>query len=81
MVEQGEAPILSGVEDLTISSDKPFNLLQGVPAYDFEGNDLTSKIEVIHNTIDIDEVGNYEVTYQLKDEQGATATLRIEVEV
>ena len=163
VVEQGQAPILSGVEDITISSDKPFNLLQGVTAYDtedgnltnqikvegevdilipgkyeltysvtdsddqtaiahrvitvsqegtlvnqrpviqaknlilkkgeafnllegvtaydFEDNDLTSKIEVIHNTININEVGSYEVTYQVKDEQGATATLRIEVKV
>ena len=36
---------------------------------------------MIHNTININEVGSYEVTYQVKDEQGATATLRIEVKV
>ena len=75
-----QRPVIQA-KNLILKKGEAFNLLEGVTAYDFEDNDLTSKIEVIHNTININEVGSYEVTYQVKDEQGATATLRIEVKV
>lgn len=81
VVELGEAPILSGVENLTIPYGEPFDRLKGVTAYDAEDGDLTSKIEVIHNTVDINQVGIYEVAYQVSDKQGATTTLTIKIEV
>ena len=36
---------------------------------------------MIHNTVDINQVGIYEVTYQVSDKQGATTTLTIKIEV
>ncbi len=45
VVELGEAPILSGVENLTIPYGEPFDPLKGVTAYDADDGNLTDKIK------------------------------------
>ena len=75
-----QTPIIKA-EDCILEKGATFDLLEGVTAYDAEDGDLTSKIEVIHNTVDINQVGIYEVTYQVSDKEGATTALTIKIEV
>lgn len=50
-------------------------------AFDLEDGDLTHKIEVISNNVDITTAGTYEVTYNVMDSQGDEVTLTIIVMV
>lgn len=69
----GEAPILSGIEDLTLYTGEIFNPLEGVTAFDTEDGDLTSLIIVLGqeniplSNQKLDQAGTYELTYIVRD--------------
>lgn len=67
--------------DKTITVGDKFDPMKDVTANDNEDGDLTSKIKVIHNATDTKKAGTYEVTYQVTDSQGATATKTVKVTV
>lgn len=67
--------------DKTITVGDKFDPMKDVTANDNEDGDLTSKIKVIHNTVDTKKAGTYEVTYQVTDSQGATVTKTLKVAV
>ena len=67
--------------DKTITVGDNFDPMKDVTANDNEDGDLTSKIKVIHNTVDTKKAGTYEVTYQVADSQGASVTKTIKVTV
>ena len=67
--------------DKTITVGDKFDPMKDVTANDNEDGDLTSKIKVIRNAIDTKKAGTYEVTYQVTDSQGATATKTVKVTV
>lgn len=67
--------------DKTITVGDKFDSMKDVTATDKEDGDLTSKIKVIHDTVDTKKAGTYEVTYQVADSQGASVTKTIKVTV
>ena len=79
-VELNHVPTISA-SDKTITIGDKFDPMKDVTANDNEDGDLTSKIKVIRNAIDTKKAGAYEVTYQVTDSQGATATKTVKVTV
>lgn len=75
-----EDPVFN-VEDKVITQGKEFNPLEGVRVTDKEDGDLTSTLKVIKNTVDINKVGKYQVTYQVTTKQNKVFTKTITVEV
>ena len=75
-----KAPTIT-CEDVVLSVGDVFEPLKGVTASDVEDGDLTKAIKTIKNTVDTSKAGIYEVTYQVKDSEGATATKTIKVTV
>ena len=69
------------VADKKITAGDAFNPLKDVTATDLEEGDLTSKIEVIKNTVDSTKVGVYTVTYRVTDKDGASVTKSITVTI
>ena len=63
-------PVINA-EDLVIVRGEEFNPMKGVTATD-EGIDITDKVEIVKNTVNVEEVGEYEVVYRVEDECGAT---------
>lgn len=72
--DKNEAPVISGLDNLTyIIGDEAPNYLAGVTATDPEDGDLTSKIYVDVQAVDLNTVGTYEITYLVFDSLGAKA--------
>ena len=66
--DKNEAPVISGLDNLTyIIGDEAPNYLAGVTATDPEDGDLTSKIYVDVQAVDLNTVGTYEITYLVFD--------------
>lgn len=78
--ELNAAPVLT-VSDSTLTAGDHFDVMHGVTAADREDGDLTSKVEVLKNTVDTTKAGNYEVTYRVTDSKGASATKTVKVTV
>lgn len=74
------APVIIA-EDKTIVQGTKFNYKEGVTATDNEDGSLTDKIEVVEETVNIDVVGSYQVTYKVTDKNNATTTKTITVTV
>ena len=67
----GTAPVLSGVEDLTATvGDAEIDYMNGVTAVDCNGNDITDAITCDYSKVDLNTVGEYEITYSVADENG-----------
>ena len=58
--ESKSEPIIS-VSDKTIKVGDKFNPLDGVSASDEEDGDLTSKIKVVENKVDVNSIGKYSI--------------------
>ena len=56
--------------DKVITLGEKFEPLMDVRAYDEEHGDMTNKIKVISNNIDINKLGVYEVVYEVEDSKG-----------
>lgn len=78
--KENEAPYINA-SDRTIKQGESFNPLNGVNAYDTEDGDLTSKIRVIENMVDISVVGKYSVTFEVSDSAGYRVTKEIYINV
>ena len=68
-------------EDKVITEGETFNPKAGVTASDPEDGDLTSKIEVIENTVNTSVPGEYKVTYKVQDSSSLEETKTIKVTV
>lgn len=68
----GMKPIIKGIDEEEIKIGKKFDPLKGVSARDGNGKDITSKIEILKNSVDTSEQGIYEVIYTVKDDKGNT---------
>ncbi|WP_233502483.1 immunoglobulin-like domain-containing protein [Catenibacterium sp. AM22-15] len=71
MVPINEAPVIHAT-DKTITVGDEFDPRADVTATDEEDGNLTSKIIVEKNDVKTDVAGQYEVTYKVTDNQGAT---------
>ena len=69
------------VKDRIVKKGTNFDPLEGVQAYDVEDGDITNQIKVIHNNVNTNHVGTYQVIYEVVDSQGAKATRLITVQV
>ncbi|MFD1716447.1 immunoglobulin-like domain-containing protein [Georgenia deserti] len=67
------APVLEGVDAVTVVEGEDFDPLAGVSATDAEDGDLTDQIEVT-GTVDTTTPGEYELTYTVTDSDGTTVT-------
>lgn len=77
---ENTAPVIIA-EDKTIVQGTKFNYKEGVTATDNEDGPLTDKIEVVEETVKIDTVGSYQVTYRVTDKNNTTTTKTITVTV
>ena len=68
-------------EDKTIILGENFEELSGVTATDKEDGNITEKIEVVENKVNINKEGNYTVTYSVIDNLGGKTTKTITVTV
>ena len=73
-------PVINA-EDVVINTGDDFNPMLNVTANDHEDGDLTDKVEIIENTVDTTNAGEYKVVYKVTDSKGASATKEIKVTV
>lgn len=74
------APVIIA-EDKTIVQGTKFNYKEGVTATDNEDGPLTDQIQVEAETVKVDVVGTYQVTYKVTDKNNTTTTKTITVTV
>ncbi len=60
-------------DDHYMETGEPFDPLAGVYAYDLEDGDITPLIEVVENTVDTSQPGEYYVLYRVTDLDGNSA--------
>ena len=80
MVPINAAPVIHAT-DKTIEVGDEFDPRADVTAEDEEDGDITNKIEILKNDVNINEPGIYDVTYKVTDTQGASYTTTIKVTV
>ena len=66
----GNYPTLTGINNVEIIKGNKFNALDGVKASDGNGNDITNRIKILKNNVNVDEVGTYEVIYSVTNNDG-----------
>lgn len=66
-------PTINGVTGLMIGEGENFNNLEGITAFDSEGNDLTSEI-IVSSVVDVNTPGEYRLTYYVKDKNNNETT-------
>lgn len=79
-IEPNDAPVITSY-DQQLHVGEVFNPMANVSAYDTEDGDLSAKVKVIANTVNMEKEGTYKVTYQVTDSQGARTTTRSTVKV
>lgn len=76
-----DKPPLINAKDVTIRIGTTFNPLNSVTASDEEDGDLTNKIQVIENTVDLLKAGSYKIVYKVTDSAGNSTTKEIKVSI
>lgn len=76
----GNAPVISGADDIEINVGDEFDPLSGVTAYDNEDGDLTDKIK-FGGIVDTGKAGEYKITYTVWDSDFNTETVERTVTV
>lgn len=70
--QSGNNPTLTGIDNIEILKGSTFNALDGVEATDGSGNNITDKIKILKNNVNINEIGEYEVIYSVTNDKGHT---------
>ena len=78
--KESQEPIITA-SDVTIQSGDKFDPLKNVTAYDAWDGDVTSKITVISNNVNVNVGGTYSVTYSVIDSEDNVALKTIKVTV
>ena len=73
-------PVINAT-DKTLTVGDEFDPLADVTATDEEDGDLTDKIKILNNEVDMTKPGKYEVTYKVTDNGGASFVKTIKVTV
>ena len=79
-IVEKKPPVIEAV-DKTIYEGEKFDSKKDIKAYDNEDGDLTNKIEVISNKVDINTIGTYDVIYKVVDSTNEITTKTIKVTV
>lgn len=74
------APTITASDKETVLGEE-IDLMTGVTASDYEDGNLTSKITIKENNLDINKLGTYNVTYYVKDSSNKETTKTIKVTV
>lgn len=67
--------------DVKLKVGETFDPLKDVKAYDIDGEDLTSTIEILSNNVDTSKAGDYKVVYKIVDKDGNVVTFERSVKV
>ncbi|HBF5866225.1 TPA: DUF5011 domain-containing protein [Clostridioides difficile] len=73
-------PIIEGAGDKEILIDSKFDVLKGITAYDYKGEDLTEFIKV-KGFVNINKVGMYKLIYSVMDFKGQSTIKACDVRV
>lgn len=65
-------PEFYGIEEITIKMETAFNPREGVSAYASNGTDLTDRIRIMKNNVNVHVVGTYEVIYYVVDDMNVS---------
>lgn len=68
-------------DNKVINKGETFDVKKDVTATDAEKNDITTKIEVVSNTVDVNKEGEYLVKYKVEDKCGNISEKEIKVTV
>ncbi|MGL5244553.1 MAG: immunoglobulin-like domain-containing protein, partial [Sarcina sp.] len=68
-----EVPVITGVENTTIKIGEVFDSLEGVIVKDDHDKNL---VPVVIGNVDVNKLGNYELTYSVRDNWGAEQTVK-----
>ncbi|MBC1936827.1 DUF5011 domain-containing protein [Listeria grandensis] len=79
-VTSNDAPVIQA-SNITMRVNKAFDVNNAVTASDTEDGDITSKIQVTANDVNVAKAGVYHVTYSVTDSDGNTTTKTITVTV
>lgn len=74
------APVISA-SNKTLYVGEVFDALKDVTATDKEDGNLTDKITIVSNTVNMKKVGTYQVVYRVADKEGLSADKKITVTV
>ncbi|MBK1965497.1 immunoglobulin-like domain-containing protein [Listeria ivanovii] len=73
-ITSNEIPVITGDTSTTLQPGDTFDPMNTITATDKEDGDLTSEVRVTSNPVDTSVPGTYEVTYEVTDSDGNTAT-------
>ncbi|MED4464087.1 NPCBM/NEW2 domain-containing protein [Metabacillus fastidiosus] len=73
--------IISNVPVLTLKQNQVFQPLDYVTAVSYNGQDLTSRLKVINNTVNTAKMGDYSITYEITDAAGNNQVYTLPVKV
>lgn len=79
-VKEGHSKPTINATGRVVQLNAPFDYMEGVTAFDDNGVDITSRVTHDSN-VNVNKVGNYQVTYTVKDDNNMVATLTIGVVV
>lgn len=74
-------PVINVKDNLILPLYSTFDVLNGVSAKTVDGDDITNSLEVISNNVDTLKKGNYEVIYQVIDQDGNKSQKIVQVSV
>ena len=74
-------PCFSNCEDIIIIKDEEFKALDGITAIDNGDGNITDKITILSNNVDISKTGDYIVTYSVVDSNGNQEILNRKIKV
>lgn len=74
-------PVFIGLKNITVEVHEPINLLENIQAMDNVSGNLTTVIQVDDSNLDMNQLGEYDVTYSVEDEAGNETVETITVSV
>ncbi|BCJ98411.1 immunoglobulin-like domain-containing protein [Anaerocolumna chitinilytica] len=80
-VLEDKAPVFKGLKNKTVYVNSKIKYLAGISAFDDRDGNLTSKIQVNNDEVNLSKAGIYNVVYMVKDSAGNTTTKTITVNV
>lgn len=78
---ENNAPVISGTMNHNVEVGDSLDLLENVTATDVEDGDLTTSLILVDDTLDLDTVGEYTVTYRVTDSEGEMSEVSVTVTV
>lgn len=75
------APVISGTQNHSVEVNDALSLLESVTAFDAEDGDITSSIILNDDALDLTQVGEYEVSYSVRDSENLETIVKVTVTV